>query len=106
MAVARETKLICMICAFDLALTWALIASGRFVEGNPIMKFYLSHGFLAFVAAKLFFVAIPLAIAEWYRRFNPKLVSNTLKLTMYAYLGFYCTGLALANIPRFASCAP
>lgn len=106
MAVAKETKLICLICAFDLAVTWVLIATGRFIEGNPIMKFYLQHGLLAFVAVKLFFIAVPLAIAEWYRRFNPKLVTGTLKLTMYAYLGFYCMGFALANIPRFVCWAP
>jgi hypothetical protein len=106
MTVAKETKLICIICLMDLGLTWVLMATGRFIEGNPIMKFYLSHGLPAFVAAKLFFVAAPLAIAEWYRRFNPKLVSNTLKLTLYAYLGFYCTGLALANLPRIVCWAP
>lgn len=96
-AVSVETMIIAVICLADLLVTGLLVGSGQFIEGNPIMNFYLEKGLALFVGVKLYFVIIPLAIAEWYRRRNPALVRGLLRATMYAYLAVYGIGFALAN---------
>ena len=103
MAIAVESIYLALISLVDLVVTVILVNNGTFVEGNPIMRFYLHKGPLPFVAMKLFLVAMPIAVAEWYRRKNPLLVRKTMRVVIYAYLGMYAFGFCVANLPRMAA---
>jgi hypothetical protein len=98
MSIAIESLYLAVICLADLGLTVLLVASGQFVEGNPIMRFYLHKGPAHFVAMKMFLVLMPIVIGEWYRRRNPVLVRRTMRAVICAYLGAYLLGFLLANL--------
>ena len=99
MCIAVESIYLALISLVDLVVTALLVMSGHFVEGNPIMRFYLHQGPLHFIAVKMFLVLMPIAIGEWYRRRNPVLVRRTMRLVICAYVGAYALGFCLANLP-------
>jgi hypothetical protein len=99
MYIAVESLYLAVICLVDLMITVLLVANGQFIEGNPIMRFYLYKGPLHFVAVKMFLVLMPIAVGEWYRRRNPVLVRKTMRVVICAYVGVYALGFVLANLP-------
>ena len=100
MTIAVESLYLAVISLIDLAVTVMLVGSGSFVEGNPIMRFYLHKGPMHFIAMKLFLVLMPIVVGEWYRRRNPTLVRRTMRLVIFAYLGMYAFGFCVANLPK------
>ena len=84
-----ETVVLSTICVADLLSTIFLVSGRGFVEGNPLMSFYLAHGVLAFVAAKMALFVFPLFIAEWARQHRPEFVKHTLRACICAYLLAY-----------------
>lgn len=95
--VCPETILLGAVCLLDLVVTVALVVAGLASEGNPLMAYFLERGLLAFCAAKLLLTIGPLAVAEWYRRTNERLVRTTLRAVTGAYLVGYLVGVAALN---------
>lgn len=73
-----------------------LIGSRHGVEGNPLMSYYLSNGWVALIVAKLVLVAMPIFIAEWARRSRPEFVRRALRVAIAVYLSMYA--VAFVNV--------
>ena len=86
---ARETRILLVICAVDIALTVWLVTTRRGTEGNPIMSYYLHSGWGALLSAKLVLVAMPIFIAEWALRYRPRFVRRALQFAIVVYLAAY-----------------
>ena len=95
--VINPTRLLAGVCLLDLGTTlWVLSFHGG-SEGNPLMRGFLSHGVATFVAAKLAFVVIPVAVLVWARRRRPLFVHRASWAGVAAYLVIYCSGSVRAN---------
>ncbi|HOM81609.1 MAG: hypothetical protein GX785_10875 [Armatimonadetes bacterium] len=81
-----ETLVVGAICLVDLVVTAVLLHLGLAEEANPIMGYFASYGIAAFCVAKLLFVIPPLLVAEWYRRWNDRLVRTMLRVVAFTYL--------------------
>ena len=103
MILARETVLLAAVCLADLVLTLALISTGYFTEGNPILGHYLQYGLGAMALVKLGSFLLPLAIAEWYRPRHPMFVRCVLRATLYLYIAGYVIGVTSVNLPVLSS---
>jgi hypothetical protein len=92
--VSAEAVAIASICLLDLMTTLYWITQGQAREGNPIMAFFLDQGYVPFIAAKIFTFAPALAVAEWYRPNNPRLIQKLLRWVIAGYLFIYVAGVA------------
>jgi hypothetical protein len=99
MKLSRESVLIIAICVADLATTIWFVRSHGAQEANPIMRFFLEQGLIAFILAKAMFCLGPLALIEWARRRNPLFVRGALRAGIALYLGFYGTVVWKINAP-------
>ena len=95
---ARETYILLVICAVDLAFTAWLITTRRGIEGNPLMSFYLHSGWGPLLLAKLVLVVMPIFIAEWARRYRPVFVRRALQFAIVVYLAAYAVAFANGTI--------
>lgn len=96
--VAVESIILSLICLLDLCSTLFWVAYRDAAEANPLMAFYLkNHGVTGFILAKCVFMAMPLMIAEWARRHNPRFVHKALRLAIFAYLTLYLLGVSQIN---------
>ena len=93
LGLAKESYVILAICFLDLVLTLWLVTTSEAVEGNPLMAFYLDHGWVPLVAAKVVLVGFPIFIAEWARRHSPRFVRRMLRFAIAAYIGIYLIAL-------------
>jgi len=101
---AKESYVLLTICLLDLTLTMWLLVTGRAVEGNPIMSYYLDQGWDKLIGAKILLVVFPLFIAEWGRRHRPQFVRRMLRFAIAAYIGIYA--LAFTNTDILARSKP
>ncbi len=92
--VSAETLWLSAICMADLLTTLYWVAQGSAREGNPMMAYFLEMGPGAFIAAKIFTFAPALALAEWYRPRNPRLILRLLRWVIFGYLAGYLGGVA------------
>jgi hypothetical protein len=97
----KQTCLLAIICLLDLISTLWLLHRHGAAEANPLMARFLAHGALAFVLAKVAFVALPLGLIEWARRHRPLFVKRAANLAIAAYLTCYIVGVARANSVRY-----
>src|SRR5436853_539042 len=97
MLLAKETALLAVICSVDLALTSVLIATGCCTESNPILAHYLQYGLEAMCLVKLASFAVPLTLAEYYRRDHPRFVRLVLRTTLVLYVMGYVAGVTAVN---------
>lgn len=96
--IALESFVLGAICLLDLATTVFWVSYRNASEGNPLMAFYLHRGgTLGFIAAKLVLCVMPLFIAEWARRTNPRFVHSTLRFGIVAYIALYGIGVFHVN---------
>ena len=100
MRIARESWILGGICLADLVYTVWLLAHGAAVEANPVLAYYLGHGMLAFVAAKLLLIVGPIAGVEWVRRRRPRFVERMLRVGIALYL--LCYGLGVWRVNALA----
>jgi hypothetical protein len=103
MPVAKETLLLAAVCTADLVLTACLIATGLFTEANPLLAHYLDYGLGAMCMVKFASYALPLAVAEWYRRVQPGFVEPLLRATLWIYGAAYVGSVASVNLPLLFS---
>jgi hypothetical protein len=94
---SRETLVVAALCFADLISTLLLVRHHQAGEGNFLMDFYLQQGMPMFVAAKCLLFVPALLMAEWYRRKNPRLIIQTLRLVIVLYAAFYAVGVVHAN---------
>lgn len=97
--VRPETICLALLSMLDLLVTVLLISAGVAEEANPLMAFFLRFGLGSFCLAKLLLVAVPLLTAEWYRRYNERLVVSTLRFVLAAYVLVYIVGVLYCNRP-------
>lgn len=93
-SLSKESIILLLICGLDLLSTCWLISTGRAVEGNTVMSFYLYKSWVLLVAAKLTLSVLPVFILEWCRRYRPRFVHKMLRLTIATYLGLYLVSFA------------
>lgn len=99
MNVARETVWLAAVCTIDMVVTAILVSTGRFTEANPLLGHYLRYGLGAMCGVKLVSYLVPLAIAEWQRRREPRFVRAVLRAALGLYIVGYFTGIAAVNLP-------
>jgi hypothetical protein len=97
MRVARESWVLGGICALDLVSTLWLVDQCGAQECHALMRYYLSLGYLPFIAAKMLLVLGPLAVLEWARRRRPEFVQSMLRCAIVLYVGLYASVVWTAN---------
>ncbi len=78
--------------------TAGLISTGLFTEANPLLAHFLRYGLWAMCLVKLLSFAVPLTLAEWYRRRQPEFVRALLRTALGLYVGGYVLGITLVNL--------
>jgi hypothetical protein len=98
MMILRETAILALLCLADLMLTIWLVATGKAIEGNPLLRFYLSHGGLTcFTAAKIVLFAGPLMGLEILRHRRPVFTRSLMRAAIVIYLFAYAVGVLHMN---------
>lgn len=87
-----------VICLADMLSTIWLVQTGRAVEVNPVMKFYLAAGLLAFIGAKSFLWFGPVFVMEVVRLKRRWFGHLLLRTTLVLYLALYCTLVWQVNL--------
>ena len=96
---APESVVLAVICLLDLCSTIFWVSYRHATEGNPVMAYYLTHwGIAGFAAAKMVLLAMPLLIAEYARRTNPRFVHNALRFGIIGYISLYSLGVFQINV--------
>lgn len=98
MNLAGESYVFAGVCLLDLLFTAWLVSTGRAVEGNPVMAYYLSRGWPALIAAKTTMVALPLFVIEWASRYHPVFARRMLRVGIGVYLGLYVAAVAGSDL--------
>lgn len=98
MKLMRESLLLILIGLADLVATLLFVGGRGFVEGNPLMAYYLRLGVGAFVLVKLSLLFLPIFVAEWSKRYKPKFVRWMLRGAIVVYVGAYVSLFATVNI--------
>jgi len=96
--ISRESSCLVAICLLDTLLTILFVALGIATEANPLMRFWLEHGYVAFALVKMGTLVPVILLAERHRRRNPIFVTRVLRLGIVAYLGIYLVALVTVNI--------
>jgi len=97
MKLARESWWLGLICTADMLLTAWLLARGQAQEANPIMRYYVDMGLMAFLAAKSLLFIAPIFVLELIRRQRPKTVQTVLRAGIALYLISYGVGTLQVN---------
>jgi hypothetical protein len=88
-----EGALILLIGGTDLITTVWLVHLHGAAEGNPMMRFFLAQGVVAFAAVKAAFCLGPVVFLEWARRHRPILVRRALRIAIALYACAYALGV-------------
>ncbi len=88
-----STLCLVTIGLFDLVTTMMLLNQG-FGESNPLFGPLLRFGGLAFVLAKVFFLAGPILILEFARTKHPRSAEQGTWIAFVAYTALYLSHLA------------
>jgi hypothetical protein len=99
MRLSKESWVIAAIGLADLIATIVFIERHGAHEANPIFRILWDLGPLAFIGAKILFLAGPIAILEWARRHNPQFVLRASQAVIVAYIACYGLGIAKLNSP-------
>jgi len=91
MKFSKESWILGVICLVDMLSTIWLVQTGRAVEANPIMRFYLNGGLLAFAAAKTFLWFAPVFVIEVIRQRRRWFGILMLRTTIVLYIAIYST---------------
>ena len=97
-SISKESLFLVVICLFDTVLTIVFTALGLATEANPLMRFWLERGYVAFVLVKMGTLIPVVLLAEHYRRRNPVFVTKALRVGILGYLSVYVAALAVVNI--------
>lgn len=97
MRIARESWIITAICIADLITTLWFVGIHGAGEANPIMRFFLLQGVIAFILAKCLLFVGPLVILEWARCQRPVFVRSMLRVAIAGYIGMYGVGVWKIN---------
>jgi hypothetical protein len=100
MKIIWELRLLALVCLLDLISTVWLLKTGRAIEANPVMEFYLARGgTLCFVAIKAFLFLAPLVVLEQIRKKRPQFIRMLFRTYLAAYVVLYCVGSWYVNTP-------
>ncbi|MBI2842205.1 MAG: hypothetical protein HYX78_02270 [Armatimonadetes bacterium] len=102
MALMAESVLLIFIGLTDLLVTLVFLQSRAFVEGNPLMAYYLKLGTGPFIVVKMMLLFLPIFVAEWSRRYRPQFVRWMLRGAIAAYLGTYILLFFIINVVPLA----
>ncbi|HZT42523.1 MAG TPA: DUF5658 family protein [Chthonomonadaceae bacterium] len=98
--ISPESWVLIAIGTADLVTTVLWIRQGNAQEANPLFKYYLNQGLLAFIVAKYVCLLGPILVMEWARRYKPRFVQWALRGAVLAYVGLYGLGVARVNNPE------
>ena len=101
-AVQQETVLFVLVSSMDLCMTWILLdrGGGRFVESNPVARFFLFEwGPRGLVYFKFAMVIVVCVLAQIIARSKPRAASWLLKgaVVLIAVVVVYSLTLLLQN---------
>ena len=96
--VLPESYLLLLITVLDIIFTRWAVRTGRAVEGNPIMAYYLSKGWIDLIVVKIGIVVMAIIIAEWARSYHPEFVRWMLRFAAVSYLVMYVLAAALSSV--------
>jgi hypothetical protein len=100
MKIIWEIRLLAVICLADLVSTVWLLKTGRAIEANPVMEFYLQHGgSLCFIIMKAFLFLAPIAVLEHIRKTKPQFIRMLFRSYLAAYVLLYGVGSWYVNSP-------
>lgn len=91
-SVQLSTLCLVTVALFDLVTTMMLLSAG-FGESNPLFSYLLRFGSLAFVLAKVAFLAGSILILEYVRERHPKSAEQGTWIAFFAYSALYVTHL-------------
>jgi len=98
MRLSIEGAVLASLCLADALFTVWLVAAGRAVEANPILRFYLQDGGLvAFLGAKLLLSLGPIFVLERTRVRRPRFIRSLLRAGIALYVLSYGVGVWRAN---------
>jgi putative effector of murein hydrolase len=92
-----ESMVLSLICLLDLFSTIFLVSYRGYMEGNPLMSYYLDHGVVAFCIAKLILFIPPIFIIEYARRHRPVFAKIALRTCIGLYLFAYVSTFIQVN---------
>lgn len=93
-----ESIVIALICSLDLLSTLWLLGIGWATEANPLMARLLDHSVWLFCGVKMGTVFLLIAVAEWYRKYNPAFVRRMMRFSITAYLALYVALVLRINL--------
>ncbi|MFQ3549614.1 MAG: DUF5658 family protein [Armatimonadota bacterium] len=97
--ITKESAIIVFLCCVDLVFTIICLENNSAYEGNPFMSFWLEHGIIAFIIAKMCLVIFPIIIMEWGKQYKPDFVKFMLRTTIIAYISLYLVLFIKINLP-------
>lgn len=98
MLISGESFAIFAVCALDLLSTVWLLAVGLATEANPLMAWLLNHSLVLFCSVKMATVISLIAVAEWYKRHNPRFVRTSMRMAIVGYLVIYLVLVLTINL--------
>jgi hypothetical protein len=91
-----ETTWFILLSALDVFVTYLLVRDGRFVEGNPIARYFLNHwGVPGMVYFKFALVAVVVVIVQVIARRRPTVARRLVWFAILVVFGVVCYSLAL-----------
>jgi len=87
--VSRSALLLLVLCLLDTISSALLFQHNLAIEANPLLRGPAEAGMLPFISAKTLTFLPAIAVAEWYRRSQPRFVETLLKVTSVAYAAIY-----------------
>lgn len=93
----KENLLLIAVTMADLISTIWLIGTGRCIEMNPIMNYFLSHGWAPFIGFKLLTVLAAVGFTEWYRHRDEKFTRHSLRVGVLGYVLVWVMWFTMAN---------
>ena len=86
--VRLSTMVLVTVAMFDLVTTLMLLNMG-FGESNPLFAPLVQLGSIPFALAKLVFLAIPILVLEFARKYRPSSAEQGTWIAAGAYIGLY-----------------
>ena len=106
MKISRESALLAILCTADMISTLWLVASGRAVEANPLLAFYLNIGYTWFALVKCLLYLAPIYLLELLRPRRPRFVHILLRIGIMLYLFSYGAGVWWVNVRGGSASSP
>jgi hypothetical protein len=101
MKIIWEIRLLAVVCLLDLISTVWLLHTGRAIEANPVMQFYLINGgTLCFIIVKALMFCGPVFILEQIRKKKPQFIRILFRSYLAAYVVLYGVGSWYVNAPH------